>query len=214
MALIIALVSHKGAVRKSTLARVIACEYAAADWNVKIADLDISQGTSFNRQSPCLQQQVEPVIAVERFGSLKQALKAAPHVDLLILDGPPHSTAGTFKIAQASDLVILPSDPSLDDLRPSVLLAHELLKKGVTRDKIVFDLCRVGDSDLELVEAQTHISEAGYRILADSIPEKLRTAAPAMQGALSRRHGCFPSMSSDELVQRIIDLTSKFKKAA
>jgi chromosome partitioning protein len=39
---------EKGGVGKSTLARLIAREYAATKWNGKIVDLDIGQGTSFN----------------------------------------------------------------------------------------------------------------------------------------------------------------------
>ena len=46
MAALVGLVSQKGGVGKSTLARLVAREYAAAGWQVKIADLDISQGTS------------------------------------------------------------------------------------------------------------------------------------------------------------------------
>ena len=215
MTLILPIVSQKGGVGKSTLARLIAREYAAADWNVKIADLDIGQGTSFNWQSRRLQQQVEPIIAVERFGTVKQALKVASHVDLLILDGPPHSTAGTLKIAEASDLVILPTGLSLDDLQPSVLLAHELVKKGIAREKIAFALCRVGDSNLELIEAQTYITEAGYRVLTGSIPEKIayRRASDAGRALTETR---FPSLNdrSDELAQSVINLVTKLKKAA
>ena len=50
MALRIGVVSQKGGVGKSTLSRMIACEYARSGWNVKIADMDASQGTSFNWQ--------------------------------------------------------------------------------------------------------------------------------------------------------------------
>ena len=139
-ATIIRICSQKGDVGKSTLARLIAREYAAAKWNVKIADLDIGQGTSFNWQARRLQQNVKPVIAVERFGTVDQAVKVAAHHDLLILDGPPHSTSGTLRIAQAADLVILPAGLSLDDMQPSVLLAHELLKKGIPKSRIAFAL--------------------------------------------------------------------------
>jgi chromosome partitioning protein len=132
MTLIISVVSQKGGVGKSTLARLVAREYSNAGWNVKIADLDISQGTSFNWQSRRLQNGIEPVVAVERFGSVEQALKAAPHVDLLILDGPPHSTAGTLRIAQASDLVILPTGLSLDDMQPTVLAGARAGEEGNT----------------------------------------------------------------------------------
>jgi chromosome partitioning protein len=55
MALFIGMVSQKGGVGKSTLARLLAREYANAGWNVKIADLDVSQGTSFSWQARRLQ---------------------------------------------------------------------------------------------------------------------------------------------------------------
>lgn len=63
--MIVVAVSQKGGVPKSALARLIAREYANAGWAVKIADLDISQGTSFNWQARPLQNQIEPVIPVE-----------------------------------------------------------------------------------------------------------------------------------------------------
>ena len=176
MALIIATVSQKGGVGKSTLARLVARKYANAGWDVKIADLDIGQGTSFNWQSRRLQHAVKPVIAVERFGTVEQALKVAEHVDLLILDGPPHSTAGTLRIAQAADFVLLPTGLSLDDMQPSVLLAHELVKKRIPKAKIAFALCRVGESDTEISEARQYIGEAGYKLLSGSIPEKIAKA--------------------------------------
>ena len=57
-------------------------------------------------------------------------------------------------------------------MQPSVLLAHELVKKGVAKAKIAFALCRVGDSHLELIESQNYITDAGYRVMAGAIPEK------------------------------------------
>lgn len=48
MTLMIGMVSQKGGVGKSTMSRLVAREYAAAGWEVKIADLDVSQGTSLN----------------------------------------------------------------------------------------------------------------------------------------------------------------------
>ena len=76
MALVIGVVSQKGGVGKSTCARLIAREYAHAGWDVKIADLDVSQGTSFDWHVRRLQQQLEPSVAVERFGTVEQALKS------------------------------------------------------------------------------------------------------------------------------------------
>jgi chromosome partitioning protein len=213
MSLIVGVVSQKGGVGKSTLARLIAREYALAGWSVKIADLDVSQGTSFNWQSRRLQSGIVPVIPVERFGTVEQAIKVADHYDLLILDGPPHSTAGTLKIAQASLLTLLPTGLSLDDLEPSVLLAHELRKRGTAASKIVFALSRVGDSESEIEEARDYIRQAGYLVLAGSLPEKTAFRRASDEGR-SLTETRFPSLNrrSDEMAQGIVDLITETQK--
>lgn len=213
MSLIVGVVSQKGGVGKSTLARLVAREYALAGWSVKIADLDVSQGTSFNWQSRRLQSGLEPVIAVERFGSVEQALKIGDHYDLVILDGPPHSTAGTLKIADASLLTILPTGLSLDDLEPSVLLAHELRKRGTSAGKIVFALSRVGDSESEIEEAREYIQQAGYGVLPGSLPEKTAFRRASDEGR-SLTETRFPSLNkrSDEMAQGIVDRITHLQK--
>jgi len=213
MAIIIGMVSQKGGVGKSTLARLIACEYAKAGWNVKIADLDVSQGTSFSWHARRLQHAVEPPVAVERFGTVEQALKIADHFDLLVLDGPPHSTAGTLKIAAAADLVVLPTGLALDDLEPSVLLAHELVKKSVPKSRITFALCRVGESEKEIAEARQYIEEAAYRVLKGELPEKIAYRR-ASDGGRTVTETHFPTLNErgDMLAQSIVDLIGKTQK--
>lgn len=213
MTLIVGMVSQKGGVGKSTLSRLLAREYARAGWNVKIADLDVSQGTSFNWQSRRLQSGLEPPIPVERFGTVEQALKVADYYDMLILDGPPHSTAGTLKIAAASLLTILPTGLSLDDLEPSVLLAHELRKHKIKASKIAFALSRVGDSEAEIEEARDYITQAGYLVLVGSLPEKTAYRRASDEGR-SLAETRFPSLNkrSDELVQGIITIIEQQKK--
>ena len=213
MALLLGIVSQKGGVGKSTLARLVAREYANAGWTVKIADLDVAQGTSFNWQARRLQASLEPVIPVERFGSVDQALKAAAPYDLVIIDGPPHSTAGTLKIAETADMTVLPTGLALDDLEPSVLLAHELVKKGVGRQKIVFALCRVGESEIEIAEARSYIEQAGYAVLKGEIPEKTAYRRASDEGR-TLTETRFPSLNerSDILAQSIIDQLTKIQK--
>lgn len=172
MTLFIGVVSQKGGVGKSTIARMLGREYALAGWNVKIADLDIQQGTSFSWQARRLQRGIEPAVAVERFGTVSQAVKAAGPYDIMVLDGPPHATMGTHQIAETSTLVVLPTGLALDDLEPTVLLAHEMVKKGVPAERIVIVFCRVGDSDAELAEARSYVLQAGYQHLRNVLPEK------------------------------------------
>src|SRR5712691_2623622 len=96
--------------------------------------------------------------------------------------GAPHSTAATLKIVEPSTLAVLPTGLSLEDLKPQVLLAHELIRKGISKQKLVFALCRVGDSDALHQSARNYIQQAGYRVITGSLPEKLGYLKAAEEG--------------------------------
>jgi chromosome partitioning protein len=213
MTVYIGVVSQKGGVGKSTIARLIAREYMMNDWNVKIADLDISQGTSHSWHSRRLAAGLSPVVAVEKFGTVDAALKVSSLYDLMIFDGAPHSTQGTLRIAKVSNLLILPTGLARDDLEPTVLLAHSLVKEGINRNKITCALCRVGDSDAEIEEARQYIQTAGYTVLDGAMPEKLayRRASDMGQAPTETR---FPTLNqkADVLTQSIMDTFTKLMK--
>jgi chromosome partitioning protein len=172
MPVIIGVVSQKGGVGKSSVARLIAREFANIGWDVKIADMDIQQGTSFHWSKERARNAIEPAIRTETFSSVAMALKDAPSFDLFIFDGAPAASAATREIAKASNLVLLPTGLATDDLRPQVLLAHELAKAGTPLDKILFVLCRVGDSEAEIEDARGYITQAGYTVLKGELPER------------------------------------------
>ena len=214
MTFIVGVISQKGGVGKSTLSRLIAREYAAADWSVKIADLDISQGTSYNWQSRRLAKGIVPEIPVERFGTVDQALKVADHYNLLVIDAPPHSTSGTLRVATASDLLILPTGLALDDLEPTVLLAHELVKAGVPKERLVFVFTRVGDSEAELLEARNYLFNAGYTALKNSLPEKVAYRRANDEGkSLTETRFASLNEQADRLAQEIVDALQHVSEA-
>jgi len=214
MAFIVAMVSQKGGVGKSTLARLLAREFAAQGWNVKIGDLDISQGTSFQWRTRRLQTKIEPDVPVEQFGSVDKALALADQYDMLILDGAPHSTSATRAIAQASHLTVIPTGLSLDDLPPAVVLAHDLVKQGVPHDKIVFALCRVGDSAVEIEEARAYLGEARYDILPGSLPEKTAYRRATDEGrALTETRYDSLNHRAEELAQGMVDRISQLSSS-
>ncbi len=172
MSIKIAIASQKGGVGKSSCARLIAREFAQAGWTVKIADLDIQQGTSFQWYRRRSANQIVPEVRTETFASVTQALKDTDNFDLFIMDGAPHATAATREMARASDIVLLPTGLAVDDLEPQVLLAHELTKDGVPATKLAFVLWRVGDSEPEIQDAREYITRAGYRVLEGEIPDR------------------------------------------
>src|SRR5271165_5168227 len=210
MALIVAMVSQKGGVGKSTLARLLATAFAALSWVVKIADLDISQATSFQWRTRRLQNNIEPDVPVEQFASVTKALALADQYDMLVLDGEPHSTSKTKDIAEKSQLIVIPTGLSLDDLPPAVVLAHELVRHGIPRQKIVFALCRVGDSAFEIEEGRTYLQNAGYDVLPGSIPEKTAYRRATDKGrALTQTHYAHLNQRAEEVLQGIVDRISQ-----
>src|ERR1035438_8127146 len=78
----IAIASQKGGVGKSSCARLIAREFADVGWKVKIADMDIQQGTSFHWCKERAANEILPEIRTETFANIKQALKDADNFDL------------------------------------------------------------------------------------------------------------------------------------
>ena len=206
MTIHIGIVSQKGGVGKSTLCRLIACEYAKAGWNVKIADLDVAQGTCYDWQARRMSNKIAPDVPVERFSTITQALKFSHVYDLLVFDGKPYTTTQTLEIANTATLLILPTGLALDDLRPSVLLAGQLAAKGIPTDKVTFAFCRVGESESELHDATQYIQDAGYSILDGAMPEKTgyRRASDLGRSPTETR---FPSLNkkADILAQSIID---------
>jgi len=171
MSKIIAFVSQKGGVGKSTLARALAREGAASGLSVKLADLDTQQGTVSDWHRQRLNNQHAAIGSVEVFRSAGEAIAQAENFDLTIIDGAARASAATLEIAKASDVIVLPACASRDDLLPAVKLAHELTGKGIDRSAIAFALCRV-TTPAEINDAREYIEQSGYRVLAGALLEK------------------------------------------
>lgn len=169
MTYLIGMVSQKGGVGKSTLARMMAREFAFNNLSVKIADLDTQQQTCTNWAGRRAESRLEPEVAVQSYPSVKSALKDAQHLDAMIFDGKPNASEQTIEIAQNSDLLVIPSGQTVDDLHPSVMLAHSLRKKSIPSNKITFALFKTTGSERENQAAREYLVEAGYSVLAGEV---------------------------------------------
>ena len=206
MATVIAFVSQKGGVGKSTLSRGLAREAAKSGLAVKIADLDTQQGTSVEWHRRRLNEGVEPVVSVEGYKTADQALLQAAHYDLLIIDAPARASEGTQKIAERAQLVVQPTNPALDDLGPAVRLFHELTKAGIPKSRLVFALNHVL-TETEEVSAREYLREAGYAVLQGYIPSKTsyRDAQNHGRAITETRYGAL-NEKADALIQSLINL--------
>ena len=202
---IVAFVSQKGGVGKSTLSRGLAREAAKAGLRVKIADLDIKQHTCVDWQRRRLEAGVEPRVWVEQFATAEQAISEAKGFDLLIIDGPARASEGTEKIARAAGVVIQPVEPCLDDLDPAILVFHELAKAGISKQKLAFAINNVA-TDAEEAAARRYLDQSGYEILAGYLPFKtsFRDAHNHGRAITETRYDALNG-KADALIQTIID---------
>lgn len=207
MAYIVGFLSQKGGVGKSTLARLLAREIAAAGESVKIADLDIQQGTSFEWMERRAKNGVEPEVQVQTFAKVQTALSEAERFYVYIIDGAPHASEMTATVAKAADMIVLPVGVGYDDLNPSIRLAHELVRsKAIEPGRILFVPMRVPDSESELERARQYVQDAGYTVTEGAIP--LRTAfSQAMDEGKALSEVSHPSLRGkvETVAQSIID---------
>jgi chromosome partitioning protein len=205
MTAVIAFVSQKGGVGKSTLARALAREAAASGLKVKIADLDPDQATIIDWHKVRTQRAIEPPLSVELFRTVAQALSSADGHDLLVIDGPAKASSGTTEIAKRADLIVQPTGAGRDDLNPAIRVFHGLVKLGVSQHRLVFALNHIG-TDSEAEAARAFIIDAGYAALPGYLPERPAYRLAQNDGYAvteTRFHGL--KERADALIQSLID---------
>ncbi|MBO1022830.1 ParA family protein [Methylobacterium sp. SD274] len=202
---VIAFVSQKGGVGKSTLARALAREAVAGGLSVLVGDLDVQQLTTLRWSARRQAAGLEPAVPVQAFDTVSAAFEAEEGVDLLVLDGPAKASAETLEIAQRAALVVIPSNPGADDLEPTVLLLHELVGEGIPKERLAVALVRVA-TDAEEVAARAYVEAAGYAVLPGAIAERAAYRA-AQSGGASLTEVRFSGLAekAELLVQAIID---------
>jgi chromosome partitioning protein len=214
MPAVIAFISQKGGVGKSTLARALAAVCSQAGLTVVLADLDPRQQTLVHWQKARTAQRVSPHLSIEPFDDAAEAVERAEACDLLILDTPGGVNDDTLAVAHMAHLIVQPTVPSVDDLHPTVLLFHELVDAGIPKSRLVAALCRVLD-DKEEAAARAYLEEAGYELLEGSIPESLayRTAHNSGRSLTETDERAFNDRA-DALIEALLTKVAAITSAA
>ena len=205
MITVVAFISQKGGVGKSTLARALAREAAVSGLKVKIADLDPEQATIVDWHKIRTKRAIDPALSVELFRSIGPALNAASGQDLLVIDGPAKASSATTEIAKRADLIVQPTGPARDDLAPAIRVFHGLIKQGIASDRLIFALNHIG-TESEADAARTYITDAGYEALPGYLPERPAYRLAQNEG-LAVTETRFHSLRdrADALIQSLID---------
>jgi chromosome partitioning protein len=197
MAVVVAFISQKGGVGKSTLARALATSAVRAGLAVKTVDLDPEQATITVWAQTRERYSVSPSIKVDAFRFVKDALASTRGEEFVIIDTPGGISDAVAEIAAHATYLVLPTSPSVDDLYPSVLVVRALERVRNSRDQIAFALCRTLADD-EASSARSYLSSSGYAVLAGDIPERL-----GYRNAMNK--GRAITEASDELLSKRAD---------
>ena len=133
--LIIAFISQKGGVGKSTLAQALAVETTHQKIKTLLADCDPQQSTSYKWTQLRKENGLSP-INCQVFQQVKDIWPLSKQYDLIIIDGPARTSKGTYEIAQRANLLIQPTSATRADLEPAVREFNSLVKQGISSKKL------------------------------------------------------------------------------
>jgi chromosome partitioning protein len=92
--------------------------------------------------------------------------------DIVIIDGPAHTSKLTVEIAKFSNLVIQPSGATIADLYTSVLEFNTLLQEGIDKNKLLIVLNQI-HSEMQEKKAREYLQQTNYQVLNGSLPSKV-----------------------------------------
>lgn len=108
--MIISFINQKGGVGKTTLSINVASALANAGHKVLLIDAD-KQGSS-SAWASLREETPFQVISLARDNMAKDAMKLALDFDYTVIDAPPHAESISRSVIIASDLVLMPVEPS------------------------------------------------------------------------------------------------------
>jgi chromosome partitioning protein len=158
---IIAFISQKGGVGKSTLARAVAAEATKKKLKILLADCDQQQKTSYEWTQWRKANNILPSINSQVFNSVSQVWPLINQYQLIIIDAPARTSQATKEIAVKADLVIQPVGASRDDLLPALREFNALKATGINKDKLLFVLNHLS-TPAEVLATQEYLTESTY----------------------------------------------------
>lgn len=112
----VALIAQKGGVGKTTLAIHLATAFAAEGRNTLLLDLDPQ--ASATEWKDHREKEAPAVLSIQPTRLTKVLEEArAIGTDIVILDTAPHSESTALEAARAADLILVPCQPTIMDLR-------------------------------------------------------------------------------------------------
>jgi len=187
--MIVAFLNQKGGVGKTTLALHLAGELAARGKRVTLIDAD-PQGSALDWSEQRSREglpRLFGVVGLARDTLHREAPELAKDVDHVVIDGPPR-VAGLMRAALlATDLVLIPVQPSPLDGWASAEMLALLREARIYRPELAarFVLNRCGARTILARETAETLADHDPPVLATTIGQRVAFAGAAQTGRLA-----------------------------
>jgi chromosome partitioning protein len=188
---VVSIASAKGGVGKSTLALLLGTEFAIDGYRVALLDCDLIQhATAFGLKAKLPGFSVVPDVGEREVLSTLRTAETSN--DLVLIDLPGGSSTLALKALQRSHLVLVPTQPSLPDVRDAVKTiaqiddAQELARTPIAR-AVVWTRFLPGFESRVARHVRQSLEGQGVPILKSALMERAAFRAIHLTGLVPRQ---------------------------
>jgi chromosome partitioning protein len=179
---ILAIISQKGGVGKTTLATALAVAAEADGKQTAVFDLDPQASASFWKDT---REKDSPAIASVPPSRLGHLLKAAAEsgCDLAIIDAPPFAKDIAYEAAQHADFILIPTRPAVLDVM-AMSKTVELVRHYDKPYAVVLTFCP--PSGRELSDTEAAIQQMGAALCPIKIGQRIAYSRAQQTGLVAQ----------------------------
>lgn len=204
----ISFLNQKGGVGKTTLAINVAAEIAGRGKKVLLIDAD-PQGSSLNWASARKDDSPITIVGYPKPTLYRDISKIGQGYDYTVIDGPPRVTELARSIILASDLIIIPVQPSPYDIWASAEISALIEESSVFKESLRAFLVinrKIANTAISR-DAADILQKSKLPLLKTQVAQRIIFAESAAQGKTVRECGedSFASKEIQELTKELLN---------
>jgi chromosome partitioning protein len=196
---ILAIISQKGGVGKTTLATALAVAAEAAGKQAAVFDLDPQASAAFWHDT---RESEAPAVVSIAPARLQHVLKAAAEsgCDLAIIDAPPFAKDIAYEAAQQADFILIPTRPAVLDVM-AMTRTLELVRHYDRPAAVVLTFCPA--QGREVADTEEAVRQLGATLAPVRIHNRVAYSRAQQTGLTAQE--LEPSGKAAEEIKRLYD---------